>query len=177
MGFPLGLGLPLGLGFALGLGLRFGGVFSPSFLVLLGGAGGLLGGEGVFPGGGGALVGGTGGFPGGGGAFPGGIGGLAGGAFLGLCGGLGGGGGTLSAMTILYWQPEVLFERIGDMMSFSLAKRDMIKVIRKVLEVIFLLHPSPQVLSQINYLLLLLLAVDIILHMHQQSHLLQVDRQ
>ena len=170
MGFPLGLGLPLGLGFALGLGLRFGGVFSPSFLLLLGGAGG-------FPGGGGALVGGAGGLPGGGGAFAGGIGGLAGGAFLGLCGGLGGGGGTLSAMTILYWQPEVLFERIGDMMSFSLSKRDMIKVIRKVLEVIFLLHPSPQVLSQINYLLLLLLAVDIILHMHQQSRLLQVDRQ
>lgn len=168
MGFPLGLGLPLGLGFALGLGLRFGGVFSPSFLLLLGGA---------FPGGGGALVGGAGGLPGGGGAFAGGIGGLAGGAFLGLCGGLGGGGGTLSAMTILYWQPEVLFERIGDMMSFSLSKRDMIKVIRKVLEVIFLLHPSPQVLSQINYLLLLLLAVDIILHMHQQSRLLQVDRQ
>ena len=118
MGFPLGLGLPLGLGFALGLGLRFGGVFSPSFLVLLGGAGGLLGGEGAFPGGGGALVGGAGGLPGGGGAFPGGIGGLAGGVFLGLCGGLGDGGGTLSAMTILYWQPEVLFERIGDMMSF-----------------------------------------------------------
>ena len=177
MGFPLGLGLPLGLGFALGLGLRFGGVFSPSFLVLLGGAGGLLGGEGAFPGGGGALVGGAGGLPGGGGAFPGGIGGLAGGAFLGLCGGLGGGGGTLSAMTILYWQPEVLFERIGDMMSFSLAKRDMIKAIHKVLEVIFLLHPSPQVLSQINYLLLLLLAVDIISHMHQQSRLLQVDHQ
>jgi hypothetical protein len=168
VGFPLGLGLPLGLGFALGLGLRFGGVFSPSFLLLLGGA---------FPGGGGALVGGAGGLPGGGGAFAGGIGVLAGGAFLGLCGGLGGGGGTLSAMTILYWQPEVLFERIGDMMSFSLSKRDMIKVIRKVLEVIFLLHPSPQVLSQINYLLLLLLAVDIILHMHQQSRLLQVDRQ
>ena len=56
--------------------------------------------------------------PGGGGAFPGGIGGLVGGAFLGLCGGLGGGGGTLSAMTILCWQPEGLFERIGDMMSF-----------------------------------------------------------
>ena len=177
MGFPLGLGLPLGLVFALGLGLRFGGVFSPSFLLLLGGDGGLPDGGGAFPGGGGALVGGAGGLPGGGGVFPGGIGGLAGGAFLGLCGGLGGGGGTLSAMTILYWQPEVLFERIGDMMSFSLAKRDMIKVIRKVLEVIFLLHPSPQVLSQINYLILLLLAVDIILHMHQQSRLLQVDRQ
>ena len=97
MGFPLDLGLPLGLGFALGLGLRFRGLFSPSFLVLLGGAGGL---------------------PGGGGAFPGSIGGLAGGAFLGLFGGLGGGGGTLSAMTILCWQPEGLFERIGDMMSF-----------------------------------------------------------
>ena len=162
-------GFPLGLGFALGLGLRFGEVFSPSFLTLLGGAGGL-------PGGGGALVRGA-GLPGGGGAFPGGIGGLTGGAFLGLCGGLGGGGGTLSAMTIPYWQPEVLFERIGDMMSFSLAKRDMIKAIHKVLEVIFLLHPSPQVLSQINYLLLLLLAVDIISHMHQQSRLLQVDHQ
>ena len=118
MGFPLGLGLPLGLGFALGLGLRFAGVFSPSVLVLLGGAGGLPGGGGAFPGGIGGLAGGAGGLLGGGGAFPGGIGGLAGGAFLGLCGGLGGGGGTLSAMAILYWQPEVLFERIGDMMSF-----------------------------------------------------------
>ena len=119
MGFPLGLGLPLGLVFALGLGLRFGGVFSPSFLLLLGGDGGLPDGGGAFPGGGGALVGGAGGLPGGGGVFPGGIGGLAGGAFLGLCGGLGGGGGTLSAMTILYWQPEVLFERIGDIMSYG----------------------------------------------------------
>jgi len=54
VGFPLGLGLPLGLGFALGLGLRFGGVFSPSFLLLLGGA--FPGGGGAFPGGGGALV-------------------------------------------------------------------------------------------------------------------------
>jgi hypothetical protein len=76
----------------------FEGLFSPSFLVLLGGAGG---------------------FPGGGGAFPGGIGGVAGGVFLGLRGGLGGGGGALSAMTILYWQPEVLFERIGDIMSYG----------------------------------------------------------
>jgi hypothetical protein len=58
--------------------------------------------------------------PGGGGALPGGMGGFAGGAFLGLCGGLGGGGGTLSAMTILYWQPGGLFERIGAMVSFSL---------------------------------------------------------
>jgi hypothetical protein len=41
------------------------------------------------------------------------LGALAGGAFLGLCGGFGGGGGTLSAMAILYWQPGGLFERIG----------------------------------------------------------------
>ena len=97
VGLPFGLGFPLGL--TLGLGLRLGGDFDASFLGLLGGAGGL---------------------PGGGGAFPGGIGGFAGGAFLGLCGGLGGGGGTLSAMTILYWQPGGLFERIGAMVSFSL---------------------------------------------------------
>ena len=125
LGFPFGLGFPLGLG----LGLRLGGDFGASFLGLLGEvgglpggggawAGGLPGGGGVLLGGGGALAGGAGGLPGGGGAFPGGIGGLAGGDFLGLCGGLGGGGGTLSAMTISYWQPEVLFERIGDMMSF-----------------------------------------------------------
>jgi hypothetical protein len=30
---------------------------------------------------------------------------LAGGAFRGFCEGFGGGGGTLSAMTILCWQP------------------------------------------------------------------------
>ena len=116
VGFPFGLGFPLGL--TLGLGLRLGGDLGASFLGLLGGAGGLPGGGGAFPGGIGGLAGGAGGLPGGGGAFPGGIGGLAGGAFLGLCGGLGGGGGTLSAMTILCWQPEGLFERIGDMMSF-----------------------------------------------------------
>ncbi|MBV03775.1 MAG: hypothetical protein CML45_05215 [Rhodobacteraceae bacterium] len=94
------------MGLVLGLGLRLGGDFFSSFFGLLGGAGGLLGGAG--------------GLPGGGGALPGGMGGFAGGAFLGLCGGLGGGGGTLSAMTILYWQPGGLFERIGAMVSFSL---------------------------------------------------------
>ena len=84
------------LGFGLGLGLRLGGDLDSSPLGLAGGAGGLAGGAG---------------------GLAGGIGGLAGGVFGGLLGGFGGGGGTLSAMTILYWQPEVLFERIGHLMS------------------------------------------------------------
>ena len=98
------------MGFGLGLGLLLGGDLGFSPLGLTGGAGGLDGGAG-------GLAGGAGGLDGGAGGLAGGAGGLAGGVFGGLLGGFGGGGGTLSAMTILYWQPEVLFERIGHLMS------------------------------------------------------------